>query len=137
MQMGMEDERVLVCVDALPRRRWLVAALNACSGLEVVGTTGTGEAAVRMAAARQPGIVLVESDRPAIEEAKLIGRLRKVAPRAGVVAVAALADRPRTRMARALTADRYVAPGALAATLVASVRALARSRREASFPRGA
>jgi DNA-binding NarL/FixJ family response regulator len=127
----MEVERVLVCVEAPPRRRRLAAALSACEDLEVAGTIGTGEAAVRAAAARQPGIVLVECDGPAVEGAKLIGRLRAVAPRAGIVAVAALVDRPRTRIARSLTADRYVDPGEAAATLASVVRRLAQARREA------
>jgi DNA-binding NarL/FixJ family response regulator len=128
----MEMERVLVCVEAAPRRRQLAAALSACEELEVAGTIGTGDAAVRAVAARQPGIVLVECDGPVVEGAKLIARLRAVAPRAGIVAVAALADRPRTRLARSLTADRYVDPGEGAAQLVAAVRALARARREAA-----
>src|SRR4051812_47683111 len=104
----VDEERVLICVDDGARRRLFRAALSGLPGLEIVGTVEAGAAAVRAAAARQPDLVLLEASRPGVEGAKLVGRLRSVAPQAGLISVAAPGDRPRSIAARSLTADRYV-----------------------------
>jgi DNA-binding NarL/FixJ family response regulator len=111
-------ERILLCIDDPSRRRLFGAALGAARDVVVVGACAADESGVRAAAARQPGVILVESARPGLEGAKLVGRLRGVAPKAGLLAVAAAVDRPRTVLARSLAADRYVAPDVAAAGLL-------------------
>jgi DNA-binding NarL/FixJ family response regulator len=116
--MGMDAERILLCIDDGARRRLFSAALAPSTDLEVVGAGGADEAGIRAAAARQPDVILVEAARPGLDGAKLVGRLRAVAPRAGLLAVALQDDRPRTVVARGLAADRYVDPDVATAGLL-------------------
>ena len=124
--------RVLLAVDEPGHRRLYLAALEA-AGLRVVEATAAGEPAVRAAAARQPEVVVVRAGRPGIEGAKVVGRLREVAPRACLIAVAAAEERPRTRLARRLVADRYVDPHEGPAALVEVLRDLVRERRSGTL----
>jgi DNA-binding NarL/FixJ family response regulator len=123
------EERILICIDDGARRRLFRGALSAAPGIEVVGATTADTAAVRAAAARQPDLVLLQATRSSVEGAKLIGRLRSVAPHAGVVALAADEDRPRSIAARSLTADRYVDPDAAITAVLGVVVSFARERR--------
>ena len=125
----MTEDRILICIDDGARRRLFRAALSTAPGIEIVGTATADTAAVRAAAARQPDVVLLEAARPGVEGAKLIGRLRAVAPAAGVIAIAAPEDRPRSIAARSLTADRYVDPDAAITAVLHVVVGFAREHR--------
>jgi DNA-binding NarL/FixJ family response regulator len=127
--MGMDAERILLCIDDGARRRLFAAALAPSSDLEVVGAGAADESGVRAAAARQPDVILVEAARPGLEGAKLVGRLRAVAPAAAVLAVALQDDRPRTVIARGLVADRYVDPDVATAGLLDVLLEFVRDRR--------
>jgi DNA-binding NarL/FixJ family response regulator len=122
------DQRILICIDDAARRRHVRAALSSEPGIEVAGTATADTAAVRAAAARQPDLVLVGAARPDVEGAKLIGRVRTVAPHAGVIALASAEDRPRSIAARPLTADRYVDPEAAITDVLHVVVGFARER---------
>jgi DNA-binding NarL/FixJ family response regulator len=122
------DQGILICIDDATRRRLFRAALSSVPGIKVVGTATADTAAVRAAAARQPNLVLVEAVRPDVEGAKLIGRLRAVAPHAGVIALASAEHRPRSIVARSLTADRYVDPDAAITDVLNLVVGFARVR---------
>jgi DNA-binding NarL/FixJ family response regulator len=123
------DDRLLICIDDDARRRLFRAALSSAPGIEVVGAVTADTAAVRAAAARQPDLVLLEAARPGVEGAKLIGRLRAVAPHAGVIALASAEHRPRSIAARLLTADRYVDPDAAIIAVLHLVVGFAREHR--------
>jgi DNA-binding NarL/FixJ family response regulator len=105
------------------------AALLAATELEVVGATGTDDGGVRAAAAHRPDLILVVAARPDVEGAKFVGRVRAVAPGTAVVAVAAPEDRPRSLVARGLTADRYVDPDVATVDLLGMVVTLLDDRR--------
>ncbi|MDX6697934.1 MAG: hypothetical protein QOE65_1331 [Solirubrobacteraceae bacterium] len=114
----MATARILLCIDDADLRRLHQAAVGAASELVLVGVCPADDSATRAAAARQPDMIVVDSARPGVEGAKLVARLRGAAPRAGVLAVAAPADRPRTVIARSLSADVYVAPDEAATGLL-------------------
>lgn len=115
----MPPARILLCIDDPAQRRLQEAVVGTSSELVVVAACTADESAVRAAAARQPDIVVIDSARPGLEGAKLVARLRRAAPSAGVLAVAAPEDRPRSVLARSLAADRYVDPEAAARGLLA------------------
>ncbi|HVE67359.1 MAG TPA: response regulator [Solirubrobacteraceae bacterium] len=106
----MPPTRILLCIDDPAHRRLHEAHVDTSSELAVVGACTADDSAVRAAAARQPDVIVVDSSRPGLEGAKLVGRLRGAAPHAGVLAVAAAPDRPRSVLARSLSADRYLDP---------------------------
>lgn len=127
--MGTDAERILLCIDDGARRRMFAAALAPSPDLEVVGSGAADDSGIRAAAARQPDVILVEASRPGLDGAKLVARLRAVAPGAGVLAVARQDDRPRTVIARSLAADRYVDPDVATAGLLDVLLEFARDRR--------
>ena len=135
MSMDAEPHLILVCVDDTARRRLFAAALEASSRVSVVGAVAADDSAIRTAAARQPDVVLVEARRAGLDGAKLVGRLRAVAPRAGLLAIAATHDRPRTVIARSLSADVYVDPDVATADLLGVLVDFARRRRQGALSR--
>lgn len=126
----MDARRILLCIDDGTRRRLFAAALAPSSDIEVVATGAADESGIRAAAARQPDVILVEAARPGLDGAKVVGRLRAVAPRAAVLAVALHDDRPRTMLARGLAADRYVDPDVSTARLLDVLLEFVRDLRE-------
>jgi DNA-binding NarL/FixJ family response regulator len=124
--------QVFLCVQRPELRRLLRALLAAYGEVETVGDADASEPAVRAVAVRQPDVVLVWSRDPGIATAKLVGRVRAVAPLTGVVAVAQADQRPRTLIARRLEADRYVDPALGPGGAASAIVDLARERAEAS-----
>lgn len=113
------------------RKRTFRAALTEATEVELLGAAAADEGGVRAVAARQPDLVLVEASRPAVEGAKFVGRLRAVAPRVAVIAVASAEDRPRSLVARTLAADCYVDPDVATADLIGVLVDFARDWRKA------
>jgi DNA-binding NarL/FixJ family response regulator len=117
-------------MDERARRREFASALADSPALEVVGATPADVNALRAVAGRQPDLVVLESALPGVDGAKFVGRLRAVAPRAGVIALAAPGDRPRSIVARRLAADRYADPEITPEGLSRLLAEWARERRE-------
>jgi DNA-binding NarL/FixJ family response regulator len=101
---------VLLCADRPDRRLLLVTVLEHEGLLTVVGRMSVTQDAAEVAAARHPEVVVVDSlDFPA-EGARLVARLREMAPGAAIVAVSPGPARPASLLARPLSADRYLHP---------------------------
>ena len=76
---------VLVCDDAPDMRALLRDALDADPALEVVGEAGDGADALRLAAALQPDVVLLDIGMPGPAPADVVAGVRRAAPRAAIV----------------------------------------------------
>jgi DNA-binding NarL/FixJ family response regulator len=76
---------VLVCDDAPDMRALLRDALAADPGLEVVGEAADGPDAVRLAAALQPDVVLLDIGMPGPGPVEVIAGVRRAAPSAAIV----------------------------------------------------
>lgn len=90
----MSTLRLLVVEDEALFREMLIRILGGQPGLEVVGSTGTGDAAVKLAAELQPDVVLMDIEMPGtldgIDAALAIKRAR---PRTGIVLLSSHQDR--------------------------------------------
>lgn len=76
---------VLVCDDADEMRAMLRDALDADPGLRVVGEAGDGDAALRLAAALQPDVVLLDIGMPGPAPDDVVAGVRRAAPAAAIV----------------------------------------------------
>jgi len=76
---------VLVCDDAADMRALLRDALDADPGLEVVGEAADGAAALRMAEALQPDVVLLDLAMPGPGAGVVVAGVRRAAPDAAIV----------------------------------------------------
>jgi DNA-binding NarL/FixJ family response regulator len=76
---------VLVCDDAPDMRALLREALDADPALRVVGEAGDGEDVLRLAAALQPDVVLLDIGMPGPAATDVVAGIRRVAPDAAIV----------------------------------------------------
>jgi two-component system nitrate/nitrite response regulator NarL len=77
--------RILLCDDTAELRSLMRSALESREDVEIVGEVGDGHAAVQIAAAQQPEVVVLDLEMPGPDpEALLIG-LRRAAPEAALV----------------------------------------------------
>jgi DNA-binding NarL/FixJ family response regulator len=76
---------VLVCDDAPDMRELLRDALDSDPGLKVIGEAGDGDDAMRLAAALQPDVVLLDIGMPGPTPADVVAGVRRAAPEAAIV----------------------------------------------------
>ena len=77
--------RVLLCDDSVELRALLRSAIEAGRDVEVVGEVGDGDAGVRLAAERQPDVVVLDLEMPGPSPEALLKALRRAAPSAALV----------------------------------------------------
>ena len=96
---------VLVCDDAPDMRALLRDALNSDPGLRVVGEAGDGEDTLRLAAALQPDVVLLDIGMPGPGPTDVVAGVRRAAPSAAIVVLSGYGpDRLDARVASEVTA---------------------------------
>jgi len=71
--------RVVVVDDQLPFRRAMAAVVSATDGFELVGEAASGEDALKVSAAVEPDLVLMDVHLPGIDGAEATRRLRSSA----------------------------------------------------------
>ncbi|WP_328304288.1 response regulator transcription factor [Streptomyces sp. NBC_00435] len=91
--------RVLVVDDQFLIRSGLTALLTAAPGYEVVGEAEDGEAAVRLAAATRPDVILMDIRMPGIDGISATER---------ILAAAGPGSRPKVLMLTTFDSDEYV-----------------------------
>lgn len=121
----MTRVRVLLADDHAVVREGLKAVLAAHPGLEVVGEAADGPAAVELAAALDPEVVVADVSMPGLSGAEVTARLRAAKPDRKVIALTVHEDRGYLRALLEAGATGYVLKRAAADELVQAIRAVA------------
>jgi DNA-binding NarL/FixJ family response regulator len=116
--------RVLV-VDDHPVWRQSVAAGLEEAGCPVAGTAGDGAAALRVAAATRPQVVLLDLHLPDLSGAEVIARLLAADPSVRVVVLSASGERQDVLNAMTAGATSYLVKSAQLSEMLEAVRAAA------------
>ncbi|WP_433238773.1 response regulator [Streptosporangium sp. CA-135522] len=84
--------RVLVVDDQTVVREGLTLLLGLLPGIEVVGSAGDGEAALRLVEAERPDVVLMDLRMPRMDGVEATGRIRAAHPGTQVVVLTTYSD---------------------------------------------
>ncbi|MFB4277849.1 response regulator [Nonomuraea sp. MTCD27] len=84
--------RVVVVDDQAVVREGLVLLLGLLPGIEVVGSAGDGEAALRLVGAERPDVVLMDLRMPRMDGVEATGRIRTAYPETQVVVLTTYSD---------------------------------------------
>ncbi|MEV4173452.1 response regulator transcription factor [Nonomuraea sp. NPDC049709] len=84
--------RVVVVDDQAVVREGLVLLLGLVPGIEVVGSAGDGEAALRLVGAERPDVVLMDLRMPRMDGVEATGRIRTAYPETQVVVLTTYSD---------------------------------------------
>jgi DNA-binding NarL/FixJ family response regulator len=127
-----ETVRVFLCDDVPDIRMLMRFALEEDPSLNVVGEADDGVAAVEGIASMQPDIVLLDLSMPGLDGLEVIGRLREVAPRTGIIIFSGFAADRMSVVALDQGADRYLEKGEPLDTVRRVVLEVAEERRAAA-----
>jgi DNA-binding NarL/FixJ family response regulator len=117
--------RVLVVDDHPVVRRGVSELLASVADVEVVGTTGDGEAGVALAERLDPDVVLMDIEMPGVDGVEATHRIGATAPRTAVVILTTFADRARITRALDAGAAGYLLKDAEPSELIDGIRAAA------------
>jgi DNA-binding NarL/FixJ family response regulator len=117
--------RVLLADDQRVVREGLAMLLGLLPGVEVVGTAGDGEEAVRLAVARAPDVVLMDLRMPRCDGVEATRRLAEVRPETRVIALTTYADEPTVLRALRAGARGYLTKDAGAEEIHRAIVAVA------------
>jgi diguanylate cyclase (GGDEF)-like protein/PAS domain S-box-containing protein len=115
-----EPIRVLIA-DDIPELRTLLRTTLQGRGFQLVGEAGDGHEALRLAAEREPDVVVLDLGMPGVDGPAMVAELRRRVPATRVVALSAFAAEEPRRLALDRGAhaclDKDVDPDQLVATL--------------------
>lgn len=113
---------VLVVDDHPIVREGLVAVLEDAEDLVVVGSAGSAETALELAAQRRPDVILLDLELPGMSGVEAIPRVRQVAPEARIVVFSAYDTDERVVSTIRAGAVGYLLKGAAAEEIVRAIR---------------
>jgi DNA-binding NarL/FixJ family response regulator len=119
IRVGVVDDHAIV-------RNGLVALLEADRELDVVGTAGDGEAAVKLCMDQRPDVVLMDLSMPGIDGVEATRRIAQQAPGVPVVVLTSFVDRERVVDALRAGAIGYLLKDAEPEEVIRGIHAAAR-----------
>jgi DNA-binding NarL/FixJ family response regulator len=117
--------RVLIADDHPLMRKGLTDLLNGVDGIEVVGTADEGAAAVALAYAVKPDIVLMDISMPGMDGIEATEKLAEMDSKARVVMLTTYSEREKVAQALAAGAVSYLTKDATPAAVIRAIRSAA------------
>jgi DNA-binding NarL/FixJ family response regulator len=126
--------RVLLADDHTLVRAGIRGLLKALPGIEVVGETGDGHGALRLAETLRPDVVLLDIGMPGLNGLEVTARLTKLDPTIRVVILSMHLSEEYVLQALRAGAAAYLLKGSAVAELEVAIRAVARGETYLSPP---
>ncbi|WP_281367929.1 response regulator transcription factor [Nonomuraea typhae] len=117
--------RVLVVDDQQVMREGLVALLDLVDGIDVVGSAGNGEEALRLVAALAPDVVLMDLRMPVLDGVEATRRITRAHPGVAVLVLTTYDDDESVSSALLAGARGYLTKDAGRAEIAAALRSAA------------
>ena len=120
----MDSLRILVVDDHDDFRHGLEAMLAATDSVEVVGSAANGRAAVDLALALQPDVILMDLHMPLLNGVEATGQIVQSSPHIGVLVLTMMEDEDSVFAAVRAGARGYLLKGARRSEIVRSIEAV-------------
>jgi len=117
-----ERIRIVLVDDHAVLRAGLTALLNAEADMVVIGEAGDGAASMRVVAALQPDVVLLDINMPMMSGLEAMAELRKIAPKSRILILTMHDDQTYLRQVLALGGAGYVLKQAADSELLTAIR---------------
>jgi len=117
-----EPIRIVLVDDHAVLRAGLTALLNAEPDMTVVGDAGDGAESLRVVAALQPDVILLDINMPTMSGLEVLPQLRKVTPSARILILTMHDDQTYLRQVLALGGSGYVLKQAADSELLTAIR---------------
>jgi DNA-binding NarL/FixJ family response regulator len=124
----MKTTRVLIVDDVPQVRRELRTLLPLLEAIEIVGEAENGQAAIELAAALHPDVILMDVEMPIMDGLAATRLIKQQRPQCRVVILSIHDDEADRATARSAGADDFVDKGAPLAGLLESIRANSTTR---------
>ncbi|HSI98269.1 MAG TPA: response regulator transcription factor [Gaiellaceae bacterium] len=118
--------RVVIADDHAVVRTGLVQLVATFDGVELVGAAANGEEAVALSAEREPDVVLMDLEMPALDGIEATRRIKAAQPGVAVVVLTSFSDRERILRAIDAGAAGYLLKDAEPQELAKAIEAAAR-----------
>ncbi len=125
-RLNVPQVRVVIIDEHEPVRQALEARLRSSPEVEVVGSAGSWQEGVLLAAERAADVVLLETKRADAQGLAALRRLRAECPRTAVVVLTSYSDAEERQMALTAGAARYLLKEIGSTYLVQEILAIAR-----------
>ena len=116
--------RVLIADDQRAVREGLAMLVSLIDGVDVVGSAGDGEEAVRLAETHQPDVIMMDLRMPGVDGIAATARLSQLLPSARVLVLTTYADEAAILPALRAGARGYLTKDASAEQIEAAIRAV-------------
>ena len=120
----MDSLRILVVDDHDDFRHGLEAMLAAADSVEVVGSAGNGRAAVDLALALQPDVILMDLHMPLLNGVEATAQIVQSSPHIGVLVLTMMEDEDSVFAAVRAGARGYLLKGARRSEILRSIEAV-------------
>ena len=118
--------RVHVADDHTMFREGLIAILESCEGMEVVGQSDTGEEAVAMIGQTEPDVVITQLEMRLETATDILSKIRAASPDSRIVVLSVLDNLRYLRALSKMSIDAYLHKSSSAEELLATVETLGR-----------